>query len=59
MALPLETGEAPVAAHPPTAACRWDTCLLFLLLLETSITIRGTLAFAVSEQEMEVRCQQR
>lgn len=39
-------------AHPPTPACAWDTCLLSLVLLETSIMIRGTLAFAILEQEM-------
>lgn len=52
MALPLEAGGAPVTAHPPILACRWDTCLLFLVPPETSIWVRGTLALAVSEQEM-------
>lgn len=53
MVLPLEARGAPMTAHPPIPACRWDTCLLFLVQLETSILVRGTLALAVSEQEME------
>lgn len=52
MAFPLEAGGAPVEAHPPTPACGWDTCLLFLVLMETSITIRRTLVLAVLEQEV-------
>lgn len=53
MALPLEAGGAPVKTHPPKPACGGDTCLLFLIPLETSRLVRGTLALALLEQEME------